>query len=129
MWITYCASLPSSCSYLLLKVNNSHHSRNLESGFLPFRSSLSVSAWNLNPLIITPNEQHLLFSSSRSLSACSQTLLRQLDVIVRASSLPELSGERPKSGGIIQTLELGLMFGLWYLFNIYFNIYNKQACC
>lgn len=26
------------------------------------------------------------------------------------------------------TLRLGSLFGLWYLFNIYFNIYNKQAC-
>jgi hypothetical protein len=25
------------------------------------------------------------------------------------------------------TLKLGSLFGLWYLFNIYFNIYNKQA--
>ncbi|KAI4374577.1 hypothetical protein MLD38_012558 [Melastoma candidum] len=24
-------------------------------------------------------------------------------------------------------VELGLLFGLWYLFNIYFNIYNKQV--
>lgn len=23
---------------------------------------------------------------------------------------------------------LGVLLGLWYLFNIYFNIYNKQAC-
>lgn len=27
-----------------------------------------------------------------------------------------------------KTLRLGSLFGLWYLFNIYFNIYNKQAC-
>lgn len=27
----------------------------------------------------------------------------------------------------MKTLELGLLFGLWYLFNIYFNIYNKQV--
>ncbi|XP_020239020.1 phosphoenolpyruvate/phosphate translocator 1, chloroplastic-like, partial [Cajanus cajan] len=28
---------------------------------------------------------------------------------------------------LFKTLELGALFGLWYLFNIYFNIYNKQV--
>jgi solute carrier family 35 protein E1 len=32
-----------------------------------------------------------------------------------------------ESGGLMKTLQLGLFFGLWYLFNIYFNIYNKQV--
>ena len=27
----------------------------------------------------------------------------------------------------LKTLQLGGLFGLWYLFNIYFNIYNKRA--
>lgn len=35
------------------------------------------------------------------------------------------SGE--KSGSLAQTLLLGALFGLWYIFNIYFNIYNKQV--
>ncbi|ONM54071.1 plastid phosphate/phosphoenolpyruvate translocator2 [Zea mays] len=30
-------------------------------------------------------------------------------------------------GGLVKTLQLGSLFGLWYLFNIYFNIYNKQV--
>ncbi|OAY66504.1 Phosphoenolpyruvate/phosphate translocator 2, chloroplastic, partial [Ananas comosus] len=29
--------------------------------------------------------------------------------------------------GLLRTLQLGSLFGLWYLFNIYFNIYNKQV--
>ncbi|CAM6091511.1 unnamed protein product [Calypogeia fissa] len=28
---------------------------------------------------------------------------------------------------LTKTLQLGSLFGLWYLFNIYFNIYNKQV--
>ncbi|KAF8005949.1 hypothetical protein BT93_K0279 [Corymbia citriodora subsp. variegata] len=48
---------------------------------------------------------------------------------VGATSVPEAAagdgGE--KSGSMAKTLELGLLFGLWYLFNIYFNIYNKQV--
>jgi solute carrier family 35, member E1 len=34
---------------------------------------------------------------------------------------------KEEGGGFLQTLQLGFMFGLWYLFNIYFNIYNKQV--
>ncbi|KAI4341396.1 hypothetical protein MLD38_026126 [Melastoma candidum] len=36
-------------------------------------------------------------------------------------------GEEKAAGGLGKTFELGLLFGLWYLFNIYFNIYNKQV--
>lgn len=42
--------------------------------------------------------------------------------------MPESAGgEEEKSSSLTKTLELGLLFGLWYLFNIYFNIYNKQV--
>ncbi|TKY73509.1 Phosphoenolpyruvate/phosphate translocator 1 [Spatholobus suberectus] len=33
----------------------------------------------------------------------------------------------PAGDALFKTLELGSLFGLWYLFNIYFNIYNKQV--
>ncbi|THU45167.1 hypothetical protein C4D60_Mb02t15020 [Musa balbisiana] len=29
--------------------------------------------------------------------------------------------------GMVKKLQLGFLFGLWYLFNIYFNIYDKQV--
>ncbi|XVE54970.1 hypothetical protein DITRI_Ditri03aG0123900 [Diplodiscus trichospermus] len=45
---------------------------------------------------------------------------------VRATEA-ETAGEGEKSGGLTRMLELGLLFGLWYIFNIYFNIYNKQV--
>ncbi|KAG1347020.1 phosphoenolpyruvate/phosphate translocator 1, chloroplastic [Cocos nucifera] len=54
-------------------------------------------------------------------------------LVARASSsVPESAGEgsaaaKPSSGGLLGTLQLGALFGLWYLFNIYFNIYNKQV--
>ena len=35
--------------------------------------------------------------------------------------------EEPKSGGIFESLQVGTYFALWYLFNIAYNIYNKQA--
>ncbi|KAG6538942.1 hypothetical protein ZIOFF_004094 [Zingiber officinale] len=30
------------------------------------------------------------------------------------------------TSGLVHKLQLGFLFGLWYLFNIYFNIYDKQ---
>ncbi|XP_004501921.1 triose phosphate/phosphate translocator, non-green plastid, chloroplastic [Cicer arietinum] len=45
----------------------------------------------------------------------------------RATSVPESAGESADSSSLIKTLQLGSLFGLWYLFNIYFNIYNKQV--
>ncbi|KAK4264345.1 hypothetical protein QN277_025539 [Acacia crassicarpa] len=43
----------------------------------------------------------------------------------RATSVPESADEG--SNALLKTLQLGSLFGLWYLFNIYFNIYNKQV--
>lgn len=45
-------------------------------------------------------------------------------VEVRAA---ESAGETEKTSSLTSTLQLGSLFGLWYLFNIYFNIYNKQV--
>lgn len=39
-----------------------------------------------------------------------------------ASEEPEI-----KKGGLAETLQVGTYFALWYLFNIAYNIYNKQA--
>lgn len=39
----------------------------------------------------------------------------------------EAAAEAPKTSELLKTLQLGSLFGLWYLFNIYFNIYNKQV--
>lgn len=49
-----------------------------------------------------------------------------------SGSVPESIGDgaavpKPDEGGLWRTLQLGSLFGLWYLFNIYFNIYNKQV--
>ncbi|XP_061953692.1 phosphoenolpyruvate/phosphate translocator 1, chloroplastic-like [Populus nigra] len=46
---------------------------------------------------------------------------------VRATAVPESAGGGEEKSSLVKTLELGLLFGLWYLFNIYFNIYNKQV--
>jgi solute carrier family 35 protein E1 len=35
--------------------------------------------------------------------------------------------EEPKNSALMETLQVGSYFALWYLFNIAYNIYNKQA--
>lgn len=35
--------------------------------------------------------------------------------------------EEPEDKGLMETLQIGTYFALWYLFNIGYNIYNKQA--
>ncbi|KAG8488125.1 hypothetical protein CXB51_018677 [Gossypium anomalum] len=59
------------------------------------------------------------WTSAPSLSKPSPLQLR--------ATAAENAGEAGKSGSLFKTLELGLLFGLWYIFNIYFNIYNKQV--
>ncbi|CAA7408552.1 unnamed protein product [Spirodela intermedia] len=54
---------------------------------------------------------------------------------VRATSIPESAGEsnlvpadaKSAGGSLMKTLYVGVLVALWYLFNIYFNIYNKQV--
>ncbi|KAJ0962758.1 hypothetical protein J5N97_027880 [Dioscorea zingiberensis] len=47
---------------------------------------------------------------------------------LRAISASEGIGDsNAPSGQLLRNLQLGLLFGLWYLFNIYFNIYDKQV--
>ncbi|KAK1301740.1 hypothetical protein QJS10_CPB12g00165 [Acorus calamus] len=47
---------------------------------------------------------------------------------VRASGGGDGGGAaEAKTEKLMQTLQLGALFGLWNLFNIYFNIYNKQV--
>ncbi|XP_062010163.1 phosphoenolpyruvate/phosphate translocator 2, chloroplastic-like isoform X1 [Rosa rugosa] len=77
------------------------------------------------------------FSTSSSsfnaeISASFLSLNRSYDSLkVRATQAaapgPESAGEAPESSGLARTLQLGAMFGIWYLLNIYFNIYNKQV--
>lgn len=49
-------------------------------------------------------------------------------VVVRAAdSISESADDEVSKSKFKDTLVLGSLFGLWYLFNIYFNIYNKQV--
>uniref|UniRef100_A0ACD5YAN4 Uncharacterized protein n=1 Tax=Avena sativa TaxID=4498 RepID=A0ACD5YAN4_AVESA len=50
-------------------------------------------------------------------------------VVAAAAAASGKAEEAGEEGGtaLAKTLQLGVFFGLWYLFNIYFNIYNKQV--
>lgn len=47
--------------------------------------------------------------------------------VVRAAAEGAGEAEGSNSKGFSDTLVLGTLIGFWYIFNIYFNIYNKQV--
>ncbi|XP_073273943.1 triose phosphate/phosphate translocator, non-green plastid, chloroplastic-like [Primulina huaijiensis] len=83
--------------------------------------SLSASLFSSGP------SAHISCSLSRSGWVSSQNLVTRSDVVpVRATAESGEAAERTKSKSE-DILVLGILFGFWYLFNIYFNIYNKQV--
>lgn len=127
----------------------------MQSSAIAFSPSLSFPTQSrklpvrgFNPLSASPPGRQgfsngpALFSSIRKLSpiSCSQKQSGWISgptpgspepesdgAVVRATSESASAAETPKSKGFADTLVLGTLFGLWYLFNIYFNIYNKQV--
>ncbi|XP_044484147.1 triose phosphate/phosphate translocator, non-green plastid, chloroplastic-like [Mangifera indica] len=82
---------------------------------LPLRRSWSLSSSNTS-----------MFRPWTSVAARDLETTSRFEV--NATAVPESAGgEEEKSNSLLKILELGLLFGLWYLFNIYFNIYNKQV--
>lgn len=58
---------------------------------------------------------------------CLNQRYHNLKARAGTASVPDSVDETPEPSAAIQTLQLGGMFGLWYLLNIYFNIFNKQV--
>ncbi|GAU33712.1 hypothetical protein TSUD_148630 [Trifolium subterraneum] len=83
-------------------------------------SSFARQSWSLSPSSSFKFRPQPLLSSSSDSSDLSPP---------KATSVPESAGESSAadSSSLLKTLQLGSLFGLWYLFNIYFNIYNKQV--
>ncbi|KAK8676360.1 hypothetical protein V6N13_034410 [Hibiscus sabdariffa] len=84
---------------------------------------------------LKPFQKASLLSSCSSFNAprISESLLiskgRYGSFRVRAQQVPENMGgsETKGSSGLGTSLQLGAMFAVWYLLNIYFNIFNKQV--
>ncbi|GMH01273.1 hypothetical protein Nepgr_003112 [Nepenthes gracilis] len=94
----------------------------------------SLGSLSSKPFDLSCNIRHSLGLRSSSLRFDGVISNRSLfsgeksdGCVVRATSVPETAGEAPNSSSLAETLQLGLLFGLWYVFNIYFNIYNKQV--
>ncbi|KAM0004065.1 putative triose phosphate/phosphoenolpyruvate translocator, sugar phosphate transporter [Helianthus debilis subsp. tardiflorus] len=82
--------------------------------------SICYSYSSQNPRLSISNPLHIIDHRSRDGYA------------VKATLNPESSGENDavaaaEKAKMTELLVLGVLFGLWYLFNIYFNIYNKQV--
>ncbi|XP_039125748.1 phosphoenolpyruvate/phosphate translocator 1, chloroplastic-like [Dioscorea cayenensis subsp. rotundata] len=112
------------------------HRRHLSSRPNPLllRPLPSSSSLNPSPLLIHALPDRLRSLPSRRLHSwisdapLSSEPERAESLTVHASSSSEsIEESKPGSGNLLQTLQLGALFGLWYLFNIYFNIYNKQV--
>jgi len=82
------------------------------SAFVPSSSSASLKTFNGNVQSL-PAVSNLKTSTSLALSA--------------AGGAKKVDTPEPASGGLKETLEITTYFALWYLFNIGYNIYNKQA--
>lgn len=110
------------------------------------KPSLHNSALRFNPIRLSLSSKPLDLTTSvngvsRSSLCCSRfgtwnsvpSLVsdrEKKDFNTRAASDDSVAGEveeEEKAGALTKTLFLGSLFGLWYLFNIYFNIYNKQV--
>ncbi|GFP92365.1 phosphoenolpyruvate/phosphate translocator 1 chloroplastic [Phtheirospermum japonicum] len=94
---------------------------------LSFSSNSSSSGWYLSPIGCSLKQSGLISALSPVDSEADSD-----DVLVRAAeeSAAEAAAAATaaaKSKRLADTLVLGTLFGLWILFNIYFNIYNKQV--
>lgn len=98
-----------------------------------FGPSSLKSLLNLTHITIrSSNPAFCVISSASSYNTTTSLLFsnrNSYDFKVRAAaSGSESSDESSKPNKEVgRTLQLGVMFGFWYLLNIYFNIFNKQV--
>ncbi|CAL5203319.1 unnamed protein product [Lathyrus oleraceus] len=115
--------------------------RNLNHRFTRSSTNLRLSAKlnggvnpnpNSNPNGASSSSSSSFTRKSWSLSPSSSFKFRPLPLLSTSDLSPpkatsESAAESADSSSLLKTLQLGSLFGLWYLFNIYFNIYNKQV--
>lgn len=95
--------------------------------------AVSVSARHANAF--APNAKaavnQALASGSSSTRQAAAPFLAASNNKLQSSTALALSAEggarKEESSGLGETLQVGSYFALWYLFNIAYNIYNKQA--
>jgi len=96
---------------------------------LALASSVSIGASAFNPGAFVRN-----VAGKNAVAGKTQLPLPSRQVSPQTSMALSSSGgakeaavEEPAGGGLMETLQIGFYFALWYLFNIAYNIYNKQA--
>ncbi|CAA0826663.1 Phosphoenolpyruvate/phosphate translocator 1-chloroplastic [Striga hermonthica] len=91
----------------------------------PFSNGSAVfsSSGKLSPISISLNQRGWVSGPNPGIPEPESDRF----VVPRAAAETAGPDETSKSKGLRDTLVLGTLFGLWYLFNIYFNIYNKQV--
>lgn len=86
------------------------------SAFVPGSSSVKAFTGSAASTKTLPVASNLKKSTSMALSAEGG-----------AKKVAAASAGEPKPTALAETLQTGVYFALWYLFNIGYNIYNKQA--
>ncbi|KAJ9559731.1 hypothetical protein OSB04_004891 [Centaurea solstitialis] len=128
-------SFTTSTSLSLPIQRNNHRFNRISNPFIRSKSSSSISF----PSKIARFSPSICSSSSylQSWKPVSWMSNRSPDFEVKATSVSDSGGEEESDATataaavvakskMAETAVLGLLFGIWYLFNIYFNIYNKQ---
>ncbi|KAI5417007.1 triose phosphate/phosphate translocator, non-green plastid, chloroplastic [Lathyrus oleraceus] len=97
------------------------------------RTSLS-SLSSFNPILNLssssfPSCTPIVYSSSSSSKFISLTPLHSSNnnTFHTKATVTAAADSSDSSSSLFKTLELGVLFCLWFSFNIYFNIYNKQV--
>ncbi|XP_024532627.1 phosphoenolpyruvate/phosphate translocator 2, chloroplastic isoform X2 [Selaginella moellendorffii] len=133
MAISAAAGLHSTSSLTFSSRHEQRHARILAAGSRISSSSIagrggvhaSVSA-GLTPILLgAPREDDL----ARKFRPRTRIIEARSAASGDASAAAPGDGveEQESGSAMMRTLQLGSLFGLWYLFNIYFNIYNKQV--
>lgn len=101
-----------------------------------FRVSKSSSSTQLGHHVVHGLSRQSLLSTFPSSSLrfnaqisapCFVFSRRCENFVARSALLPENAGDDAKPSGLAKILQFGSMFSIWYLLNIYFNIFNKQV--
>jgi solute carrier family 35 protein E1 len=93
-----------------------------------FAATVSTGASAFTPSGIVNNVAQNAMAGNRQVPVASKTLKPSSSLALSSNGgAKAVPAEEPKEGGIKETLEIGVYFSLWYLFNIAYNIYNKQA--
>jgi len=95
---------------------------------LALATSVSIGASAFNPSAFVRNAAGKNVLAGKTQLPLPNTQVSSQTAIALSSTggAKAAKAEEP-AGGIKETLQIGVYFALWYLFNIAYNIYNKQA--